>query len=324
MRKFNFVIAIPVVLLASISAAQAQAYPTKPVRMIVGFPPGGATDLVARAMQPRISAALGQQVIIDNRPGAHALIAGELVASAPPDGYTILFADFGMLVIVPAIQKMPFDPVKDLVTVGQTVSLQNLIITHPTVQAKTLKELIALAKAKPAGVNYATSGIGSPGHLAAVLLESMTGIRMTHIPYKGGGPAITDLLAGHVPVFFAVISTDVTYVQTGKARGLAVTGTKRADAIPDVPTVAEAGVTGYAATNWYGLHAPAKTPLAIVARLNQAMFVALKSPDVIDSLKSRGIDAAPSLPAQYAAFIAAETAKWSSIIKQSGIKGEVP
>jgi tripartite-type tricarboxylate transporter receptor subunit TctC len=311
-------------LAAPIAAADnaAQSYPAKPVRLVVGFPPGGATDLVARSMQQRMSAALGQQVVVDNRPGAHALIAGELTALAPPDGYTILLGDFGMLIVVPAIQKVPFDPLKDLAAVGQAVSLQNLILTHPGVQAKTLKELIAMAKAKPESVNYATSGIGSPGHLAAVLLESMAGIRLTHIPYKGGGPAITDLLAGHVPVFFAVISTGVPYVQSGKARGLAVTGTRRAEAIPDVPTIAEAGVPGYAATNWYGLHAPAKTPKAIVDRVNAAMTAALKSPDVIETLKSRGIDAAPSSPAAYAAFMAAENAKWSKIVRQSGIKAD--
>jgi tripartite-type tricarboxylate transporter receptor subunit TctC len=190
------------------------------------------------------------------------------------------------------------------------------------VPVKTLKDLIAFAKAKPDQLNYATSGIGSPGHLAAVLLESMAGIKLVHIPYKGGGPAITDLLAGHVPVFFAVISTAVPHVQAGKARGIAVTGTKRAEAIPDIPTVAEAGVPGYAATNWYGLLAPAKTPRPVVDRLNQEMVAALKAPEVVEGLKSRGIDAAPSSPAEFAAYIRAENTKWSKVIKQSGIKGE--
>ncbi len=314
--------AIAALLTLLCTAATAADFPSKPVRMIVGFPPGGAVDLVVRTIQQRMSAALGQQVVIDNRPGAHALIAGELTVQAPPDGYTVLMGDFGMLIVVPVIQKAPFDPQKDLATVGQAVSLQNLIITHPSVAAKSLKELIALAKSKPEGFNYATSGIGSPGHLAAVLLESMAGIRLTHIPYKGGGPAITDLLAGHVPVFFSVISTGVPHVQSGKARGIAVTGSKRAEAIPDVPTIAEAGVPGYAATNWYGLHAPAKTPAAIIERLNQAMITALKSPDIIESLKSRGIDAAPSTPAAYAAYMKSESAKWSRIIRQSGIKSD--
>ena len=308
--------------LACAADTAAPTYPTKPVRLVVGFPPGGATDLVARAIQPRMSAALGQQVVIDNRAGANGIISGEVVAHANPDGYTILFGHIGILVISPAIQKVPFDASRDFAPIGQAVSLQNLIITHPTMPAKSLKEMIALAKAKPDQINYATSGIGSPGHLAAVLLESMAKIKLSHIPYKGGGPAITDLLAGQVPVFFAVISTGVPHVQAGKARGIAVTGAKRAAAVPDIPTVAEAGVPGYAAVNWYGLLAPAGTPKAIIDRLNKEMVAALGSPDVAEGLKSRGIDATPSSPAAFAAFIRAENAKWSPIIRQSGIKAE--
>ena len=308
--------------LAAGTACTAANYPAKPIRMVVGFPPGGATDLVARIIQPRMSAALGQQVVIDNRPGANGIIAGELIARADPDGYTILFGHIGMLVISPAIQKVPYDTFKDFALIGQMVSLQNLIITHPAVPVKSLKDLIALAKAKPDQLNYATSGVGSPGHLAAVLLESMAKIKLSHIPYKGGGPAITDLLAGHVPVFFAVISTAVPHVQAGKARGIAVTGTKRAAAIPEVPTVAEAGVPGYAATNWYGLLAPAKTPKPVIDRLNREMIAALTAPEVAAGLKSRGIDAAPSSPAEFAAFIRAENTKWSQVIRRSGIKAE--
>lgn len=220
-----------------------------------------------------------------------------------------MFGHMGILVITPAIQKVPYDPIKDFAPIGQNVSLQNFIITHPTVPVKTLKDLIALAKAKPDQLNYATSGIGSPGHLAAALLESMAKIKLVHIPSKGGGPAITNLLAGHVPVFFAVISTAVPHVQAGKARGIAVTGTRRAEALPDIPTIAEAGVPGYAATNWYGLLAPAKTPAQVIERLNREMVAALKVPEVVEAFKSRGIDAAPSSPVKFAAYIRAENTK---------------
>ena len=301
-------------------AAAAEWEPTKPVRMIVGFPPGGATDLVARIIQPKLASSLGKAIVIDNRPGANGVISNEMLKVAEPDGHTIAFGHIGTLIISPTIQKVPYDPHRDFAPIGLVVSLQNLIITHPAVPARNLKEMIAMAKAKPGGVNYASSGIGSPGHLAGVLLESMTGIQMTHVPYKGGGPAITDLLAGHVPVFFSVISTGVPHVQSGKARGIAVTGTRRAEAIADVPTVAEAGVPGYAATNWYGLLAPVKTSPAIVAVLNRHLVAALNAPDTIQHLKDRGIDAAPGTPAEFGKFIAIEEKKWVPIIRKSNIK----
>lgn len=314
--------AVALGLLCAASLVSAADFPSKPVRLILGFPPGGATDLVARAMQPRMSAGLGQQLVIDNRPGANGIISCELVARADPDGHTLLFGHIGSLVISPAIQKVPYDPLKDFAPVGQSVQLQNILITHPSLAASTLQEFIALAKAKPGQINYASSGIGSPGHLAAVLFESMAKIQITHIPYKGGGPAITDLLAGQVPAFFAVISTAVPHVQAGKVRGIAVTGSRRAEAVPDVPTLAESGVPGYAATNWYGLLAPARTPVAVINRINREMTAALKAPEVAEALKSRGIDAAPNSPAEFAAFIRAESAKWRPIVLQSGIKSD--
>src|SRR5690242_13945512 len=278
-------------LAASGAAGAAEWAPTKPVRMIVGFPPGGATDLVARMIQPKMSAGLGRQVVIDNRPGANGVISNELIARADPDGHTIGFGHIGTLVISPAITKVPYNVYKDFAPVGSVVSLQNIIVVNPTLPAKTLKDYLALAKAKPGNMLYGTSGSGSPGHLAAVLLESMTGVQMTHVPYKGGGPAITDLIAGHVPSFFAVISTAVPHVKSGKVRAIAVTGAKRAEALPDVPTVAESGIKGYAATNWYGMLAPAATPRPIVDRHNRELVAALKSPEVIQQLKDQGIDA---------------------------------
>ena len=298
----------------------AEWSPTKSIRFIVGNPPGGATDLVGRILQPKLGAALGKQIVVDNRPGANGIISLELLKHAEPDGHTVGLGHIGLLIVSPAIQKVPFDPNKDFAPIGLMVSLQNIIITHPGVAAKNLNDYLALARAKPGAMQYATSGIGSPGHLAASLLESMTGVQMTHVPYKGGGPAITDLLAGHVPSFFAVISTGVPHVQSGKVRGIAVTSTRRAEAVPDVPTIAEAGVKGYAAVNWYGLHAPAKTPPHIIERLNRDLVATMRSPDIVQQLKDRGIDATPTSPGDYAAFIKTETAKWLPVIRKSNIR----
>jgi len=297
----------------------AEEYPTRPVRMIVGFPPGGATDLVARILQPKMTELLGKQLVVDNRPGANGIISLELIARAQPDGHTVGFGHIGGMVISPAIQKVPYDPYKSFEHIGMMVSLQNIIIVHPSVSAKSVADYIALAKSKPGQLNYASSGIGSPGHLAAELMEAMTGIKLSHVPYKGGGPAITDLLAGHVPSFFAVISTAVPHVQSGRARAIAVTGDKRAGALPDVPTLGET-VRGYSATNWYGLIAPANTPKAIIDRINKDLTASLKSPEVVKQLNARGIDSAPSSPAEYLSFIRAEEKKWVPIIRKADIK----
>ncbi len=315
----RMLLAISVTALATASVF-AQDFPTKPVRMIVGFPPGGATDLVARILQPKLSEAFGKQVVVDNRPGANGVISVDIIAHSEPDGHTVGFGHIGTLIISPAIQKVPYDPYKSFAPIGMMVSLQNIIIVHPSVAVKNLKEFIALAKSKPGQLNYASSGIGSPGHLATVLLESMAGIQMSHIPYKGGGPAITDLIAGHVPTFVAVISTAMPHVRSGKARAIAVTGVKRVEALPNVPTVAESGVPGYAASNWYGLLAPAKTPKPVIDRFNKALVAALKSPDVIQQLKDRGIDATPGSPAEFTKFVREEEKKWVPIIKRSNIK----
>ncbi|MGZ8155450.1 MAG: Bug family tripartite tricarboxylate transporter substrate binding protein [Burkholderiales bacterium] len=305
--------------LAPVHAQAAEWAPTKPVRMIVGFPPGGATDLVARQIAPKMSQALGRQVIVDNRPGANGVISNELIMRADPDGHTIGFGHIGTLVISPVITKVPYDVQKDLAPIGQVVSLQNIIVVTPSLPAKTLKEYIALARSKPGEMLYASSGSGSPGHLAAVLLETMTGVRMTHVPYKGGGPAIIDLVAGHVPSFFAVISTAVPHVRSGRIRAIAVTGAKRSEALPNVPTVDESGVKGYAATNWYGMLAPAGTPSPIIDRLNREINNALKAPDVVTFLKDNGIEPAPTTPEEFARHIQSEQKKWTPIIRKSNI-----
>jgi tripartite-type tricarboxylate transporter receptor subunit TctC len=290
--------------------------------MIVGFPPGGATDLVARQIAPKMSQGLGRQVIVDNRPGANGVISNELIMRADPDGYTIGFGHIGTLVISPAIQKVPYNVYKDLAPVGMVVSLQNIIVVTPSLPAKSVRDYIALAKSKPGSMLFGSSGNGSPGHLAAVLLETMSGAKLTHVPYKGGGPMITDLVGGQIPSAFAVISTGIPHVRSGKVRALAVTGEKRAQALADVPTVAESGYKGYAATNWYGMIAPAATPPAAIERLNREMNAALRSPDIVASLKDSGIDAAPTTPADFFKFVQSEEKKWAPIIKKSNLKVE--
>jgi len=302
----------------TLSAAAAD-FPTRPVRIIIGFPPGGATDLVARLLTPKLSESFKQQVIVDNRPGANGALASELTAKAAPDGYTMHLGTLAALVITPAITKVSYDPFKDFSPIGRTVSLQNIFIAHPTLPVKNIPELIALAKARPGKLNFASSGTGSTGHLSGELLKTMAQIDMTHIPYKGGGPAMTDLLGGQVELFVAIISTAVPQVQAGKARALAVTGDKRSPALPDVPTVAET-IKGYESTNWYCMLGPPHMPAPLIERWHREMTAALNSPEIKQALFDRGIDAAPTTPAQLTAYLRSETAKWTKVVKASNIK----
>jgi tripartite-type tricarboxylate transporter receptor subunit TctC len=299
----------------------AEEYPVRPVRMIIGFPPGGATDLVARIIAPKLGETLKQQVVIDNRAGANGTIGAELAASATPDGYNLHLGTLGALVISPTITKVSYDPLKDFSTISMTVQLQNMFLVHPTVAAKSIPDLIKLAKQKPNALNYASSGLGSPGHLAGELFKTMAKVDMVHIPYKGGGPALSDLLGGQVPIFVAVISTGVPPVKAGRAVALAVTGAKRSTALPDVPTVAETpGLKGYEASNWYGMMAPAGTPQAIINRLNKDLTTVLQSPDIRDALLMRGIDAETSTPDEFTAYIKSESAKWGKVIRAANLK----
>ena len=299
----------------------AEDYPVRPVRLIIGFPPGGATDLVARVIGPKLGEALKQQVVIDNRAGANGTIGAKLAAEATPDGYNLHLGTLGALVISPTITKVPYDPIRDFSTISMAVQLQNMFLVHPAVAAKTIPQLIKLAKAKPGALNYASSGLGSPGHLAGELFKTMAKVDMVHIPYKGGGPALTDLLGGQVPIFVAVISTGVPPVKAGRAVALAVTGANRSPALPDVPTVAETpGLKGYEASNWYGMMAPAGTPQAIISRLHKDLTAVLRSPDVRDALLMRGIDAASSTPDEFTAYIKSESAKWGKVIRAANLK----
>ena len=314
--------ALCIALFACIApAAAAEDYPTRPVRIIVGFPPGGATDLVARVLAPKLGEIWKQQVIVDNRAGANGTIGADLAASATPDGYNLHLGTLGALVISPAITKVPYDPLKDFTTISMAVHLQNMFLVHPTVAAKSIPGLIALAKQKPGALNYASSGLGSPGHLAGELFKAMAGIEMVHIPYKGGGPALADLLGGQVPVFVAVISTGVPPVKAGRAIALAVTGAKRSPALPEVPTVAETpGLKGYEASNWYGMLAPAGTPRPVIDWLHRDLTAALNAADVRETLLVRGVETTTSTPEAFTAYIKSETAKWGKVIRAANLK----
>ena len=316
-------IAVAVAALGSTSlwAAESGAYPTKPIRMLVGFAPGGGTDTTARALTPKLADRLGQQVIVDNRPGAAGNIATDITTKAPADGYTILMGTIAALAINPTLYgNLPFDPLRDLVPVTRAVDSTNLLVVHPTVQAKSVKELVALAKKQ--SLNGGSSGVGGAGHLALELFNVMAGTKITHVPYKGGGPAMVDLLGGQINLIFATAASAVGHVKSGKIRALAVTTAKRSQLVPELPTVAEAGLPGFEANNWYGVVVPAKTPRPIVDRLNREFTAVLNMPDIKEVLFKQGLDAAPSTPEAFGAYIKSETAKWAKVIKAAGAKAE--
>ena len=303
------------------TGAAAQNYPVKSVRFVVGFPPGGTNDIVARALAIKLTESMGQTVVVENRPGANTAIATELCARAVPDGHTILINSQGHATN-PALTKLSFDPVGDFAFISLLAEAQQLVVVHPSFPPKTVRELIAFSKQRPGQINYASSGTGTTIHLSAELFQYMTGIKWVHIPYKGGAPAVVDMLAGQTSLMFGSMPTVIQFARNGKLRAIAVTGAKRAPATPDIPTVAESGVPGYEVTAWYGVSAPAKTPPAVVERLNSEMLRALKLPDVREQLKSQGADPVGSTPAQYTAFMQNEISKWAKVIAAAGIKGE--
>jgi tripartite-type tricarboxylate transporter receptor subunit TctC len=305
------------------ASATAQQYPARPVRFVVPFPPGGSVDTLARTIGARLGDRLGQQVIVDNRPGGNGNIGMEIVAQARPDGYTILVGYIANLAIAPSLYvKLPFDPVKDYAPITQIASSPNVLTAHPSVPAKNLQELIALAKVKPGGVTFASTGIASVGHLTGELLNSLAGVKMTHVPYKGGGQAITDLLGGHVNVMFSGFSAAMPHIKTGKIRALAVTGAQRSPALPEAPTIAEQGFPGVEATAWYGILAPAGTPRPIVTRLHDEIVKILKLPEVVQRLDGLGFEIVGSTPEEFAAYIKSEIRKWEKVVKASGARPE--
>lgn len=305
---------------AMAGAAWAQAFPSKPVRMIVPYPPGGGADTLGRPLAQKMSEGLGQQVIVDNRGGAGGSIGMDLAAKSPPDGYTTVLALTAQLAINPALyRKLPYDPVRDFEPITLLGSGPYLLVVHPSLPVKSVKELIALARAKPGQLSYASSGNGSGGHLAAELLKNMAKIDMLHVPYKGGGAAMADLFAGQVQVLFAPPASSAQHVQSGRLRALGITATKRRDALPDVPTIAEAGVPGYESSVWYAILAPRGTPRELVTRLNGEIVRAVKSPDYHKLLVSKAIDPVAGTPDELAGFIKSEIAKWAQVVKDAKV-----
>jgi len=298
----------------------AQQYPDKPIRMVVGFPPGGAADILGRYAAQTLSVRLGQQVVVDNRGGAGGVIATEIVAQALPNGYTLLFTSIPHVINPHLYKKVGYDAFKDFAPVVQFVAVPLMMATSVSFPAKSVKELIAVAKAKPGQINYASGGNGSSSHLAMELFKSMTGTQMNHIPYKGTGPLITDLISGQVSVTIASAVPLTPQVQAGKLRGIAVTGAKRAGALPDLPTIAESGVPGYEVTNWFGVLAPAGTPRPIVMRLNAALNAGLATAELRDQLRAQTADAAGGTPEAFAAIIKADYAKWGKVVRDINLK----
>lgn len=301
-------------------AAGAQSYPTKPVRLVVGFPPGGAADILARISAQQMSLALKEQVVVDNRGGAGGLVATEITARAVPDGYTLLFTSIPHVINPYLYRKVGYDAVKDFDAVIQFVAVPLMLASTNTFSAHSVRELVALAKAKPGEINYASAGSGSSSHLAMELFRSMAGVQLNHIPYKGTGPLITDLIAGQVSVTIASAVPLIPQVRAGKLRGLAVTGNKRAGALPEMPTIAEAGVPGYEVVNWFGVVAPAGTPKAVVTRINADLNKALATRALIDSLHAQGADPAGGSVAEFAAMIRRDLVKWEKVVRESGAR----
>lgn len=307
--------------LASGLPAHAQSWPAKPVRLVVGFPAGGPTDIVSRTMAPKLTEALGQPVLVENRAGAGGVIATEQVSKAPPDGHTVLMGTIGgIAVAMSLIPNRAYDTLRDLAPVSQAVTVTNLLVVHPTVPAKTVKELLALARARPGQLNYASSGNGTVTHLAGELFKLMGKVDIAHVPFKGGAPALTALISGEVDLSYENSLVVTPHVKSGRVRALAVTGEKRSPLMPDLPTISESGLQGYNASGWYGLFVPAATPRAIVTRLHAEAVKVLRLPEVVKTLSSQGADPVGSSPEEFSRFVRSEIDKWANLVKLAKMK----
>ncbi len=320
MLRLRLIIAL--LLVAAAPAQAAQIYPSKPVRFLVGPGPGSGTDIMARAIALKLTERLGQAVVVDNRPGAGGTVAIAVAAKAAPDGYTLLFVS-GSLVIHPFIYaKLPYDPVRDLAPVTLIGIVPQVLVVNPAVPAKNMAEFVALAKEKPGQINYGSGGVGTTGHLAGALLENMAGIRMTHVPYKGAGPAATDLIGGQIQMLFTSAVNALQHSRTGRVRVLAVTTARRSAAMPEVPTIAESALPGYELMTWYGVLSASGTPRDIVARLNREIASVVKLPEVQEKLAVDGVEAATGTPEQFAALIKTEMTRIGAIVRAAKISVE--
>jgi tripartite-type tricarboxylate transporter receptor subunit TctC len=303
-----------------VGALEAQPFPARPVKIVVGFPPGGTSDILARTIASRLSDPLGQPVVVENRTGAGGNIGAESVARSAPDGYTLLMGTTSQAISQSLYKKLNYDLLKDFAPVTQAVNYSNLLVVHPSVGAKSVAELLALARAKPGVLNYGTAGNGTPPHMTGELFKSYTGVNIQHVPYKGGAPAIVDLVAGQIPVMFDNVPPLLPHVRSGRIRALANTSLTRLSVLPDVPTLDESGLKGFDAVGWNGLLAPAGTPREIVARLHTEVARILRAPEVRDQLTSQGADIVANSPDEFSAWIRNEVTKWAGVVRASGAK----
>jgi len=305
-----------------VPAAAQQAYPSKPVRIISPFPPGGGNDALCRIVAQKLVEGLKQQVIVENRAGANGIVGTEVAARSAPDGYTIVLIPSGHAVNATLYRKLPFDSIRDFTPITLAGSSPLVLAVHPSLPVKSVTELVALARARPGQLTYVSAGVGASGHLGGALFETLTGTKMVHIPYKGMAVAITDLMSGQVSLTFGTSLSVIPHARSGRLRALATTGARRSPALPDLPTVAEAGVPGYEASLWYGFVGPARLPPEVVRRLNSAIVAVLGLPDVRDRLASQGVDPQPTTPEEFAQLLASDVERWAKVIQRAGIQPE--
>ena len=314
---------IPAFLLLGLAGpAHAQEYPTRPVRLIVATVPGGGTDAIARILGGKLSALLGQQFVIDNRGGAGGIIGTEIVARAPADGYTLLMGFIASLAMNPALVRTPYDTLKDFSPVSLVADAQYIMTVHPSIPPRTVKDFVSYAKSNPGRINYASAGNGTPVHLAAELFKSVAGVNLVHVPYKGGGPAAAAVLRGEAQLIFGSVTATMPQIKAGKLIALGVTGPKRLPSAPQYATIAELGYPGFEVTSWYGVLAPAKVPAGVINRLNAAVINALKAPEVREQMARQGLEPIGSTPAEFAAHLKREVARWARVVKEAGIKAD--